>query len=290
MENPKSISPEILGLFGTIRQQAHEYNRAFEHFQKESLEIARQNSQLQALIRDSERRADDTIVHLNAAVSSALLEIQQKAESIEGLYNELNSIHELKSSLEKLYLSFEERNAELSFVIDSIKSLVQKQVDKEFSKSEKRVELSISQMSNQLVSLDQRLWGLQDQQRRSHSLLSDEIDNFKSKVTETKYIVDETTRIVETMIDKTERDMEEKLKKVKADIENQVTQAKYSIEAITRSETEKDNHGTHSYHETGIKKQLAALESKYSVLLWTTSIFGIIILGMLAGIILGVFG
>ena len=34
MENPKSISPEILGLFGTIRQQAHEYNRAFEHFQK----------------------------------------------------------------------------------------------------------------------------------------------------------------------------------------------------------------------------------------------------------------
>lgn len=290
MENPKSISPEILGLFGTIRQQAHEYNRAFEHFQKESLEIARQNSQLQSLIRDSERRSADTILQLNSAVSSALLEIQQKAESIEGLYNELNSIHELKTSLEKLYLSFEERNAELSFVIDSIKSLVQKQVDKEFSKSEKRVEMAMSQMSNQLISHDQRIWGLQDQQRRSHSLLSDEIDNFKSKVTETKYIVDETTRIVESMIDKAEREMEEKIRRVKTDIENQATQAKYSIEAITRSETEKDAHNPHSHHETSVKKQLAALESKYSVLLWTTSIFGIIILGMLAGIILGVFG
>ncbi|MBK9247866.1 MAG: hypothetical protein IPM69_07095 [Ignavibacteria bacterium] len=289
MENPKSISPEILGLFGTIRQQAHEYNRAFEHFQKESLEFARQNSQLQSLVRDSERRSADTILQLNSAVSTALLEIQQKAESIEGLYNELNTIHELKSSLEKLYLSFEERNAELSFVIDSIKSLVQKQVDKEFSKSEKRVEIAMSQMSNQIVSHDQRIWGLQDQQRRSHSLLSDEIDNFKSKVTETKFIVDETTRIVETMIDKAEREMDDKIRKVKTEIENQATQVKLSIEANNRPDTGSDNFESQKQRLLALNNQISTLESKYSALLWSTCIFGLIILGILAAVVFNVF-
>lgn len=289
MENPKSISPEILGLFGTIRQQAHEYNRAFEHFQKESLEISRQNSQLQSQIRDSERRGADMILELKETVKTALLEVQLKANSIEGLYTELTSIHELKDSLEKVFISFEERNAELAYVIDSIKTLVKNQVDKEFSKSEKKLEIVLSQMSNQFISHDQRIWAIQDQQRRSYSLLSDEIDNFKSKVTETKYIVDETTRIVESMIDKAERDMDEKIRKVRTDIENQARQIKFAQETQSNSEPYLEDPESQKYKEALLKKQVTSLETRYTILVWSFFIFGISIIGVLAGIFLGAF-
>lgn len=291
MENTKAISSQVLGLFDTVRLQAHEYSRAFEQFQKESLEISRMHTALQVQIQDMEHRSNDYAIQLQQNVSAALLNIEHKAASIGGLFDELESIHELKASLEKLYNSFEERSAELTFVIDSIKSLVQKQVDKEFSKFEKKSELSFEQMRTQILSQDQRLWTLQDQQRRAFSMLSSDIDSFKSKITETKFIVDETNKIVENMLNTAESQMDEKLMEVRSFFDEQLALSLKSVKSNNAPDKQfSDELDSFYQREIALKRQLTGLEKKYSTLLWSMIAFSVISIGMIAGIALGAFG
>ncbi len=291
MENTKAISNQVLGLFDTIRLQAHEYSRAFEQFQKETLEISRMHTALQVQIQDMEHRSSELAIQLQQSVASALLDIEHKASSIAGLFDELDGIHELKTSLETLYNSFEERSAELSFVIESIRSLVQKQVDKEFSKYEKKSELSFDQMRNQILSQDQRLWTLQDQQRRAFSVLSSDIDNFKSKVAETKFIVDETTKIVENMLETADREMDTKLMEVRASFDEQLMLNQSKVIHTPNSDSQfADEINSFYQREIALKRQITELEKKQTTLLWGGIIFGVVMFGMLAGIVFGAFG
>mgnify|MGYP000847527444 CR=1 FL=1 len=291
MENTKAISSQVLGLFDTVRLQAHEYSRAFEQFQKESLEISRMHTALQVQIQDMEHRSNDSAIQLQQSVSTALLSIEHKAASIGGLFDELESIHELKASLEKLYNSFEERSAELTYVIDSIKSLVQKQVDREFSKFEKKSELSFEQMRTQILSQDQRLWTLQDQQRRAFSMLSSDIDSFKSKITETKFIVDETNKIVENMLQTAETQMDQKLMEVRLFFDEQLAASLRSLKSniVVPDKQFSDELDAFYQREIALKRQLTGLEKKYNTLLWSLIAFSVISIGMIAGIVLGAF-
>ena len=277
MENTKAISSQVLGLFDTVRLQAHEYSRAFEQFQKESLEISRMHTALQVQIQDMEHRSNDSAIQLQQSVTSALLSIEHKAASIGGLFDELEGIHELKASLEKLYNSFEERSAELTYVIDSIKSLVQKQVDKEFSKFEKKSDLTFEQMRTQILTQDQRLWTLQDQQRRAFTMLSSDIDSFKSKITETKFIVDETNRIVENMLITAESQMDHKLMEVRSFFDEQLAVSLKSIKTnIVPDKQFSDELDSFYQREIALKRQLTGLEKKYNTLLWSLIAFSVI--------------
>jgi hypothetical protein len=289
MENTKAVSQQVLGLFDTIRHQAHEYSRAFELFQKETLEISRMHTALQVQIQDMEHRSTELSIQLQQSVASALLDIEHKASSIGGLFDELSSIHELKNSLETLYNSFESRNAELSFVVESMRNLVQKQVDKEFSKYEKKSELAFDQMRTQIITQDQRLWTLQDQQRRAFSHLSSDIDNFKSKITETKLIVDETTKLVENMLESAEKQMDEKSQEVRAYFDEQIALTQEKIKKTTDNQFP-DELNSFYQRERILKRQIEVLEKKYNILLWSSIAFGMISLGMIAGIVLGAFG
>lgn len=291
MENTKAISSQVLGLFDTVRLQAHEYSRAFEQFQKESLEISRMHTALQVQIQDMEHRSNDSAIQLQQSIASALLTIEHKAASIVGLFDELESIHELKASLEKLYNSFEERSAELTYVIDSIKSLVQKQVDKEFSKFEKKSDLTFDQMRTQILSQDQRLWTLQDQQRRAFSMLSSDIDSFKSKITETKFIVDETNKIVENMLSTAETQMDQKLMEVRMFFDEQLAASLRSLKSniVVPDKQFSDELDSFYQREIALKRQLTGLEKKYNTLLWSLIAFSVISIGMIAGIVLGAF-
>ncbi|MBS1536639.1 MAG: hypothetical protein JST20_02675 [Bacteroidetes bacterium] len=291
MENTKAISSQVLGLFDTIRSQAHEYSRAFEQFQKESLEISRMHSAMQVQIQDMEHRSSELAIQLQQNVSDALVNIQHKAASIEGLFNELESIHELKTSLELLYNSFEERSAELSFLVDSVRSLVQKQVDKEFLKYDKKNELAFDQLRSYNLSQDQRLWTLQDQQRRGFALLSSDIDTFKSKITETKSIVDETTKIVENMIQTAETQLEEKLVEVRASIDEQLTKSLKDLTTnITPEKQFEDEFNALYQREIALERQIETLEKKHTTLLWSTIAFAVVSIGLISGIVLGAFG
>lgn len=291
MENTKAISSQVLGLFDTIRSQAHEYSRAFEQFQKESLEISRMHSAMQVQIQDMEHRSSELAIQLQQNVSDALVNIQHKAASIEGLFNELESIHELKTSLELLYNSFEERSAELSFLVDSVRSLVQKQVDKEFLKYDKKNELAFDQLRSYNLSQDQRLWTLQDQQRRGFALLSSDIDTFKNKITETKSIVDETTKIVENMIQTAETQLEEKLVEVRASIDEQLTKSLKDLTTnITPEKQFEDEFNSLYQREIALERQIETLEKKHTTLLWSTIAFAVVSIGLISGIVLGAFG
>lgn len=211
-ESPsKSISAEVAGLFEKIREQARDYGRLMVELDTLARSTAAQGERvreecdfMQAAGRETVRRVEDTM-------RSALTTIEHKATTLNALYDQLSTIEQTRASLQELSSVLQTQRREIEKIIKSSDNQIKRIAEETYLNFETRVALQFQQIKDDIHVIDNKLIGLLDLHRREMRLVQDDIDQFKNKVTETKYIVDETTKIVTTMIEEAEQRIETKL-------------------------------------------------------------------------------
>ncbi|MFN3269234.1 MAG: hypothetical protein ACK42G_01470 [Candidatus Kapaibacteriota bacterium] len=117
MEESKAISPEIKGLFETIKQQAIEYSKAFEFFEQTQREIVSKLKELDEFAQNISNSLDGKVKIIEDAVNNFVEDFQQKSANFEIFYRNLEYVEKLKNELTKL-------NSELKVKLLEVDNLV----------------------------------------------------------------------------------------------------------------------------------------------------------------------
>ncbi len=224
----KSISAEVAGLFDKIREQARDYGRLMVELDTLARTTATQGERVReecdfvhAAGQESLRKVDDTM-------RSALSTLEHKASTLNALYDQLSTIEQTRASLQELSSVLQTQKKEIEKIIRTSENQIKRIAEESYHHFETRVALQFQQIKDDIRVLDNKLVGLLDLHRREMRLVQDDIDQFKNKVTETKYIVDETTKIVTTMIEEAEHRIETKLFNAQLSIQAQHTIATHA--------------------------------------------------------------
>lgn len=220
MEEIKAVGSDIIGLFDTIRSQAEEYNYAFEAIRRETREVTHQRSVVQQALQQFQKRHEMAVVELTELMEDGVAAVEEKARTTEAAFKELSEIQKLRTVLEQLKATFGSHNTKLEAAISGLNKLVGQKVSEEFANLERKVAHRLKQDQEDIAMFDKRLQALQDYQRRELTSIGEDVNDFKSKITETKYIVDETQKIVEMMISQAETEIQAKIEYMQVMVEN----------------------------------------------------------------------
>lgn len=221
----KSISNEVAGLFDKIREQALQYGRLMEDLDESARQIARHEEHIRAefvLLKESSR---ETLKLVEENSREALSTINHKAATLNELYDQLSSIEQTRRSLLELNRVLQTQKREIEKIIKSSETQIKRIAEETYLGFESKVALQFQQIKDDIHLVDSRLLGLLDLHRREMRQVQDDIDQFKNKVTETKYIVDETTKIVGTMIEDAEKRIDIKLGAAQVSLQHRIQEA-----------------------------------------------------------------
>lgn len=214
MENTKAISPEVKGLFDTIRRQAEQYKEAFV-----LLENVRQ-------VYEDDRRAAKTLfekikLDSDAAIKDVKKQVDETLEIIEAktdqnikIYDDLDNVRQLRNSLAALYDKVKKQYYEIDSTLTSVKSKasseleeliknarsrsevelestlnhvrdsVDKEIDNLMKKLEVRLLLNLKQLESKFLRFDKKLWEISDNQAREYKRLGDLIESLGINLSE----------------------------------------------------------------------------------------------------------
>ncbi len=244
MDKPQTLTPEVVAILSEIREQAHKYNLAFENFEEllrksEALQV-QSDRHLAKLERETLRLASE----FQKLTEESTSKIDAKIISIDYIFNELDTIQKIKHSLETLEATFKKNTATLSVVVENIKTLVVRQVEKEAEHLSRKINASNDESKESFSVVNQKIEEMQVQQRRDFVMLDEEIGSFKGKVQETKYIVDETVKLVNILVEKAEKELYNKFNEAKQNMATIMGQleksAKQSEEVVAKLMREAD--------------------------------------------------
>lgn len=203
----KAISQEVAGLFETIRAQAAEYTSLMLQLRETTEQTSLQTQILHNEYEKLQKKTQVILGDVQQNSQSALKVISDKSEKIDIVYRELDTIEMIKNSLVDLGKTLVRQRNDYEKWQKESESYLQKISSESYSTMEGRVAFQFQQIKNDMHNFDQRLISLLDLHRRDTRNIHGDIDDFKSKVTETKYIVDETTKLVQDMISEAERNI-----------------------------------------------------------------------------------
>jgi len=238
-----NISTNIASLFDTVRKQADAYANVFELLTRKSYDLDRQRHTTHLATVAMKEESDYALHEFKTKCLEVISEFKHEISEVHELHNELDSIVKLKTVLESLQTNFNANTIQLDDSIKTIASTIKKETEKEFQAIERKVASKIQLIENHVTTFDSRLYSIQEFQKREVSILGDEVDRFKNKIAETKYIVDETNKIVHNMMEKAELQFNEKLAKFHIELDDKVNSVfnQLSNEKNTPKGTTKNN-------------------------------------------------
>ncbi len=179
MERTKSISPEIIGLFDKIIQQAEEYHRAFELLDKRMKDFDAAISRLQEMEVKITKDTETAISKINTNILESIILLKNKTEETIKLSNDLGDISSFKKEMERLKddivslqnnsakfveemdkaLKFFKKKSELELesTLIGLKSKIEKEVAVESQKIELRIYMRLKQLEAALIGLDEKV-------------------------------------------------------------------------------------------------------------------------------------
>ncbi|MCX8054977.1 MAG: hypothetical protein N3A67_04855 [Ignavibacteria bacterium] len=179
MERIKSISPEIIGLFDKIIQQAEEYHRAFELLDKKVKDFDAAINRLNEMETKISKDAESAISKINTNILESIILLKNKTEETIKLANDLGDINAFKKEMEQLKddivsiqsnsakiveemdksLKFFKKKSELELesTLIGLKSKIEKEVAVESQKIELRINMRLKQMESALIGLDEKV-------------------------------------------------------------------------------------------------------------------------------------
>ena len=259
-----AISAEVAGLFDTIRKQAHDYCRLMEQLEQRADAMTRLGDELRAEVGSLSESTLAALQRVEETSETTLQTIREKSSDIERIHAELSNIEKTRDAIVSANRDINARRSEIDKLLKTSEQRINQLVGDGFLDLEKKVALQVQQLREELHRLDQRQINLLDKHRRETKMIQNDIDEFKSKVTETKYIVDETTKIVEVMIDEANDEMERKIGSARREVEKMIM-------AVELPEQRSDaDHGsrlqTLANENSELRRRLGTLQTRVSTL------------------------
>ncbi|HYF02199.1 MAG TPA: hypothetical protein VEC36_02400 [Patescibacteria group bacterium] len=281
MQTTKAVGPDIVELFDIIRMQAQEYTEAFAIIRQEATTAREQREAMQKMVRKFEQDHNFAMTELREMVDKTLQVFEEKTNYIRKTHSELAQIHSLRQNLEELRTTFGSHNSRLEAATKGVHKLVERQVGEEFSKLERKVAHRLKQDQEDIAMFDKRLQAIQDYQRRELNTIGEDVDDFKNKITETKYIVDETQKIIEFMISRAEADFELKIEQMEVMLEEQKKALK--ITSLPKMESQSSSPADQlSALNSRMDKRIKQLEKRLSTITIATAFAAIVFFIMFA--------
>lgn len=179
MEKIKAISPEIIGLFDKIIQQAEEYHKAFELLEKRMKEFDAAIEKLNEMEAKITKDTESAISRINTNILESIILLKNKTEETFRLATDLGDVKRFKTEMEKLKddlvqlqnnsskfaeemdktLKFFKKKSELELetTLLGLKTKVEKEVASEAQKIELRLNMRLKQIEAIVVNLDEKL-------------------------------------------------------------------------------------------------------------------------------------
>lgn len=260
-----ALSNEIVGLFDRVRQQADSYSAAFEMLTRKGQDIDRQRQGIHQTLMSFKSEGEQHIASFDSAAATTITEFKLRIAKVEELHTGLAQIHQLRDSLIELQSRLESRSVELDTIISTIKHNVKKETKAEFMQQERKIASKLQALENEVTSFDSRLYTIQEFQKREVLNLGDEIDRFKNKIAETKYIVDETTKIVTNTVENAEINFTASLQKFNDEINQRV---KSTLETLMGDDQVAQKLNKLQNENSYSMKRIGQLESRLNMVLW----------------------
>lgn len=275
MEQP-TINYDIIGLFDKVRKQADAYANIYEMLTRKSYELDRQRHDTHIATMDFKQRSETSLKQFQDDSRNIQDKFQHEISHVEELYNELYKINEISKDVEQLQFLLNSRAQQVDEMIKTISSIVKRETEKEFLSIEKKIATKIQYVDNLVATFDSRLYSIQEFQKREVTVLGDEIDRFKSKIAETKYIVDETSKIVHNTVENAELQFNEKMNKFYIEVEDRVNKVIFDL--TTEKQNLSARAGASGSDITYLNNRVKELSNKVNFSAVVASVIGVIAL------------
>ncbi|MFN8367692.1 MAG: hypothetical protein U0Y96_10715 [Candidatus Kapaibacterium sp.] len=275
MEQP-TINYDIIGLFDKVRKQADAYANIYEMLTRKSYELDRQRHDTHIATMDFKQRSETSLKQFQDDSRKIQDKFQHEISHVEELYNELYKINEISKDVEQLQFLLNSRAQQVDEMIKTISSIVKRETEKEFLSIEKKIATKIQYVDNLVATFDSRLYSIQEFQKREVTVLGDEIDRFKSKIAETKYIVDETSKIVHNTVENAELQFNEKMNKFYIEVEDRVNKVIFDL--TTEKQNLSARAGASGSDITYLNNRVKELSNKVNFSAVVASVIGVIAL------------
>jgi hypothetical protein len=222
MEESKAISPEVKGLFDTIKSQAKEYEKAYKYLEIEKLKLEQQRKDLDRLMDDLRNEVSYTTLKLNQKVQDTLTFIETRTEKTIKIYDNLENIVDLRDSLSQLhglvkkqvsevenFLKVEipktlkefdnllksvksKSETELESILGNFKNKMEKYFESETQKLDQKNALKFKQQDTRLSALEQKITSIGDSMNDDIRKIMMDYSDIRNKVSNSSFINDDS--------------------------------------------------------------------------------------------------
>lgn len=230
MEESKAISPEVKGLFDTIKSQAKEYEKAYKYLEIEKLKLEQQRKDLDRLMDDLRNEVSYTTLKLNQKVQDTLTFIETRTEKTIKIYDNLENIVDLRDSLAQLhglvkkqvsevenFLKVEipktlkefdnllksvksKSETEMESILGNFRHKMEKYFESETQKLDQKNALKFKQQEARLLNLEQKLSSISDSLSADIKKTLIEFTEFRNKVSNSSYQNDDSYTSMQSKI------------------------------------------------------------------------------------------
>ncbi len=211
MEESKAISPEIKGLFETIKKQAIEYSKALDFLEKTKQEIILKLNELDSFAQNISSLLEEKVKFLENSYNEFITEFQQKTATFENVYQNLEQIEKLRNDLYKLHSELKVKLLQVDNIVKTLENKIEMEFESYSRRVMERIEedsdstlkmlevkyaLKFKSLDEKLSNIDQKLFNQAVTSSRFSKALYDELDTIKENLqTARQMIYEERQRI-----------------------------------------------------------------------------------------------
>ncbi len=257
MLSKENLIEQVSHLYETIQQQVQQYCTVLDQLQQLSTELQQQQQQVRTALSELEETVRRHLEEFHQTAKATEAELKEKSKAILHLYNELSDIVHLKHDLKQLQKEVEKQLRDFQKLTQSLDIFVAERTTALLESFERRMNFQFDKLEKSLSAIEDRFLSLYDRLRRENEALRNDLDDFRHRIPETKFLVDEAMQIINSILSDTEKSLENRLQRARADIQRLVESATppdvASIEQL-------------QHHLTEVEATLAQIRRDYKAL------------------------
>lgn len=211
MEESKAISPEVKGLFSTVRAQAKEYTKAFERLEIEISRFEALKTELSKVPDQIRYEVNNTIQELRKNVDDSIELLEVKFDTISNIYNDIESIRSLRDELSDMSKKLNNQTVEINNIINNFRARseaelksfiaeIRQKIDDEMAqhsaKTENKMNIKIRKLEGKLLTFDQKLWSVSNTQNYEFKNLLSDFNALKADVVDPQDVLETFDKVI----------------------------------------------------------------------------------------------
>ena len=225
MLSKENLIEQVSHLYETIQQQVHQYCTVLDQLQQLSTELQQQQQQVRVALSELEDTVRRHLEEFHRAAKATEAELKEKSKAILHLYNELSDIVHLKHDLKQLQKEIEKQLQDFQKLTQSLDIFVAERTTALLESFERRMNFQFDKLEKSLSAIEDRFLSLYDRLRRENEALRNDLDDFRHRIPETKFLVDEAMQIINSILSDTEKSLENRVQQARADIQRLIEAA-----------------------------------------------------------------